>query len=362
MFDFGKFASAFGNQVKAVITGMVVGIFLLPIGVVMQKCAVDQMQYHKIYDKAVTVNSPSDAKIQSSTIIKTEGDFLLSDASPYEVKNSEGDVYPNRYITYSEVKKIPVRKERKVKDSDGNEKIEITYEWEDAGKLSSSPDNVSITVNGFNSKFSNFSQKYIESKTTYFKYKKGFSYGDNSSTVITSDGSYVTKIGSGSGFLDKPSQSDINEGVYVKELTGYVYDEADKTMTLSGIASNSSGELNPVKGKWGQTMLVASYANLSGTFDKLKSSAEGERLMKFIIGTLCFMFGFSGIFGPVIKVLDIIPFIGKLANGILYFLFAIISLVLSVLFYVFFQFYWLILAAAILIPLIMYFLKKKKTA
>jgi len=358
-----NFVEAFGNQVKAVITGMIVGIFLLPIGVVMQKCAVDQMQYHKIYEKAVEVSNNTDSKIQSSTIVKTEGNYSLSDGSPYTVKSAEGDTYPGQYISYSESKFIPVRKERQVEDSNGNKKTEITYSWEkEGGVVASSPENLSISVNGFNVKFDNFKQKYIATAEKYFKYKKGFSYGDNSRSTLGADGSYSSNIGSGSGMPDKPTQSDIDQGVYIKVLNGYVYEPSDSNMTLSGIASSSSTDLNPVIGKWGQAMLVASYENLQGTFEKLKSSAQGERLMKFIIGTLCFMFGFSGIFGPVIKILDIIPFIGKLANGIIYFVFAIVSLILSVLFYVFFQFYWLILAAAIIIPIVMFVLKKKKTA
>lgn len=238
-------------------------------------------------------------------------------------------------------------------------KTEIYYEWEkQGGDIASSPDGLSVAVNGFDVKLNSFKQNYIPSKTEYFKYKTGFN-NEYSNSNFSSSGSF-TKIGSGEGMPSTPNQSDINDGVYVKVINGRLYDPADKTMTLSGIASKSSNELNSIKGKWGQEMLVLSYKNLQGAFEELKNSAQGERLMKFIIGTLCFMFGFSGIFGPVIKILDIIPFIGKLANGIIYFIFAVVSLLLSVLFYVFFQFYWLILILAIGIPLLLFFLKKKK--
>lgn len=363
MFDFAKLAASFGKQVKAVITGMIVGIFLLPIGVFMQKCAVDQMQYHKIYDKAVLVTGSSDSKIQSSTVIKTEGEYTLSDNSPYVVKNSEGDEYSGQYIQYEESRYIPVRKERQVEDSNGNKKTEITYSWEkEGGVTQNSPDTLSVGVNGFNVRFNTFSQKYIRTKTSHFKYKPGFSSDNPSSTSVREDGRAISKIGSGDGMPSEPNQSDIDQKVYAKVLTGYLYDASDRNMTMSGIASNGSTSLNPVKGKWGQTMLALSYNNIQGTFEELKSSAQSERLMKFIIGTLCFMFGFSGIFGPIIKVLDLIPFLGKLANGVIYFVLAIVSLLLSVLFYVFFQFFWLLLAAAIAIPIILIVLKKKKTA
>ena len=187
MFDFT--VRSFGKQVKAVITGMIVGIFLLPIGVFMQKCAVDQMQYHKIYDKAVLVTGSSDSKIQSSTVIKTEGEYTLSDNSPYVVKNSEGDEYSGQYIQYEESRYIPVRKERQVEDSNGNKKTEITYSWEkEGGVTQNSPDTLSVGVNGFNVRFNTFSQKYIRTKTSHFKYKPGFSSDNPSSTSVREDG------------------------------------------------------------------------------------------------------------------------------------------------------------------------------
>ena len=137
-------------------------------------------------------------------------------------------------------------------------------------------------------------------------------------------------------------------------------------MTICGIASKSSTDLNPkikqVPLSLPQEMLVISYDNVDGTFTALEASAKSERFWKFVGGTLCFMIGFSGLFGPIIKILDFIPFLGKLATSIIYFILAIVSLLLSVLFYVFFQIFWILVAIAVLVPialLIMNFMKKK---
>lgn len=117
-----NFVEAFGKQVKGVIFGMILGIILLPVGIVMQKCAVDQMQYHKYFDKAIQVTGQSDQKIQESTIVKTEGEYTLSDNSPYTVQTDEGDIFDGQFISYSVSKYIPVKKEREVEDSNGKKK------------------------------------------------------------------------------------------------------------------------------------------------------------------------------------------------------------------------------------------------
>ena len=352
-----NFLQAFGNNVKAVVGGMLVGICLLPVGVIMQKCAVDQMQYHKYFDKAVAVSDSSDSKIGEETIIKTEGEYTLSDNSPYTVKTEEGDLFEGKYISYSIDRYFPKKEVKETKDSNGNRRTETTYKWvkEEGGGVSS-PDSLTVTVNGFTDKFNSFRQKYIEPETISYKYVKG----------LSSDGSRAGMGGEISarllekydGMAPKPDEGDIMDNTYLKVLSGYLYDESDKTMTICGIANSGSNQLTPIMGRWGQSMLVVSYGNFTDTLQSTKTSASSERLAKFIIGTLCFIAGFSGIFGPIIKILDFIPVIGDLAIGLIYFILAIVSLILSVLFYIFFQFFWLILALAIIIPLGLFFYGK----
>ncbi|OHD06333.1 MAG: hypothetical protein A2086_13975 [Spirochaetes bacterium GWD1_27_9] len=354
-----NFFEKFGKGVKQVIGGMILGIFLLPVGVFMQKCAVDQMQYHKYFEKAVQVTGANDSKIADSTIIKTEGNYTLSDGSPYTVKVAEGDTYDGQYISYSVSKYIPKKEVREVEDSNGNKKKEVTFKWEKEGDpVQIAPDNLTVGVNDFSVRFGDFAQKYIPTATKVFKYVPGMSRETTRSSLGNEMG--VSLLGKFNSMPDKPTDQDIYDGVYLKVLDGYVYNPNDNTMTISGIANKGSNSLAPVIGKWGAKMLVVCYGGLADTFTQLKSSANTERLMKFIIGSLCFMFGFAGIFGPILKVLDFIPIIGDLAIGLIYFVLAIVSLLLSVLFYVFFQFYWLLLAIAIIVPLALFFINKSK--
>ena len=138
----------------------------------------------------------------------------------------------------------------------------------------------------------------------------------------------------------------------------------NKYLALCGIASKGSNNLiskvKKVFASLHQELLVISYGNKEETLRILESQAKTERLFKFIIGTLCFMIGFSGLFGQIIKVLNLIPFLGKLATGVIYFILAIVSLLLSVLFYIFFQIFWLLVAVAIIVPIVLIVMKNMK--
>ncbi len=356
-----NWAQNFGRGVKGVIGGMILGIFLLPVGVYMQYCSVNQMQYHKVFDDTVSVTGATDEKISGDSVkIKTEGQYILSEG-PFTVRTNEGNTFSGQYITYSLEKWVvkEVRKEKKdsegkvVRDSSGNPIYEISYEWEKESDLESSPSGVSVTVNGFRNLISDFRQTYIPARSAYFEY----AYGQNSY------GYSVDAVREIEGAPSSPSQADYTSGKYAVVLNGRLYDNNDTTMTVSGVASRNSGSLSAIIKKTfaspEQSMMVLSYLNMAETRNKLESDAKGERLMKFILGTVFFVIGFTGIFGPIIKIFELIPFLGKLANGIIYFVVAVVSVLLSVLFYVFFQFFWVLVALAILIPIVLIILKKK---
>lgn len=355
-----NFFTTFGKNVKAVIGGMVLGLFLLPLGVYMQYCAVNQMQYHQEFKSAKEVENANDSQIKDATLIKTEGEFSLS-AGPFtDLETPEGDVFSGTYISYDVYKYTIMEEKTEIEDSEGNPtgEYKYTYEWvRDVNAISESPSDLSISINGFTVKFNSFKQNYIPSETRYYKYTP-------SRTVMSN----MVKSTEGSGFPPTPTQDEYYKGIYSIVLQGKVYDPSDKTMTISGVASKGSSNLIPKEKKvfasLPQEMLVISYGNKEETLRSLESQAKTERLFKFIIGTLCFMFGFSGLFGPIIKILDLIPFLGKLATGVIYFILAIVSLLLSVLFYIFFQIFWILVAAAIIIPIVLIVMKsmKKSTA
>ncbi|HOL57034.1 MAG TPA: hypothetical protein PLD75_05660 [Spirochaetota bacterium] len=351
-----KFLDTFGKNVKAVISGMILGLFLLPLGVYMQYCAVNQMQYHKEFKAAKDVTDANDPQIKDATLIKTEGNYSLS-AGPFsELKTPEGDMFSGSYISYDIYKYIIKEKKTEKKDSEGKPtgEYEYTYEWVKEGNaLSQSPADLSVSVNGFTVKLNAFRQNYIPSATRYYKYTP-------SRTVMSN----MEKSTEGTGFPPSPTEDEYRKGIYAIVLEGRIYDATDTTMTISGVASKGSSNLvakqKKVFASLPQEMLVISYGNKEETLRSLESQAKTERLFKFIIGTLCFMFGFSGLFGPIIKVLDLIPFLGKMATSVIYFILAIVSLLLSVLFYIFFQIFWLLVAAVIVIVIVLIVMKTMK--
>ncbi len=348
----------FGKSVKAVIGGMLLGLVLLPVGIWMQYISANQMQYHKEFDKSIVVQSSSDPAISGSDVkIKTEGKYTLSDG-PFLVQTPLGDVFSGRYISYNLDKWVVAeeKKEKKdkdgntIKDSYGNIIYDISYRWEKASQVASSPDGITVEVNGFVAYVSSFKQRYLPTASKYFEY---FPYSSRGATERT-------------GSLRTATKDDYDRGVYSIVLDGTIYDEKDETVSIAGMINSGSNELKPIIKKGvaaiQQSMLAITYGNLDDLRTKLESSAKGERLFKFIIGSLCFIFGFAGLFGPVIKIFDLIPFLGKLANGIIYFILIIVSIILSVIFYLFFQFFWILVAIAVVTPILMIVLKKKKTA
>lgn len=324
----------FGNSAKQVIGGFLMGLVLLPLGVVMQKCAADQMPYDKYFKKTVQVSSSKDIK-KESTPIWTEGSYRLTDGSPYRVSTYEGDRFSGEYIQYKVVKRIVIEKKRDKKDKEGRViGTEYTYSWEDDGTVAESSPNLTVEVNGFRVKFSDFSKKYIERTANSFKYNyNGSRVGEESDRS-----------------LQTPTEKDYRDGIYLKELRGYLYNGNDSSMLLAGLSSPNSDSMGPITYK-SQEMLVLSYSGYDDTLQSLKDDALAESLVKFIAGTICFMLGFTGIFGPLIKLLDFIPILGDLAIGIIYIICAVVSLLLSILFFIFFKFFWILVALAILIPL-----------
>lgn len=363
------FFDKIGKGIKGVITGMILGIFLLPIGIAMQYCSANQMKYDKVFAKAQEVSSSSEV---SGTInIKTRGSFSFENgAVPYEgeeIKTDEGDIFEGQYITFNIQKyKIKETKTQK-KDKDGNDipnEYTYSYNWESVGNPKTSSQDIVVKVNGFSAKFQNFRQNYIPSKSLHYQYKETYrdpsvrSLLDSESTNKIDVTTYNKNSSKPSATEDMYKKYGFSNGLsnfYVVEFTGKVYNPGAQ-MTLCGKTSGT--ELSIIEGGSGGKMLAVSYSDFTGTESELKASAKAEGIMKFVIGTICFVIGFAGLFGPIIKVLDFIPFLGDLAIGVIYFILIVVSLLLSILFYVFFKFFWVLVALAILIPLTLFIINK----
>lgn len=364
------FIDKIGKGVKGVIGGMILGVFLLPIGIAMQYCSANQMKYDKVFEKAkLSVDATGMTGIQE---IKTRGIPEFENGSvPYEgmeVSSNEGDVFEGKYITFNIQKyKIKETKTQK-KDENGNpiaNEYTYSYTWITDGTPKNSPSDIKIKANGFSAEFNNFRQNYIPTKTAHYRY---IEFGGDSG-IRSVYGNYSNKIDVTTYDKNSPKPSATAElykqfgyynglsKFYVVEFTGRVYKD-NAQVTLCGKAIGS--QLSVIEGGSGGKMLAISYSDFAGITAELKSSAKTEGTMKFVFGTICFILGFAGLFGPIIKVLDFIPFLGKLAIKVIYFILAVVSFIISLLFYFFFKFFWLILAAAIIIPIVLVIINKKK--
>lgn len=344
---FGNSFQKFGTGVKNVIGGMVLGLFLLPLGIYMQYCSANQMPYHKEFKKAVEVKSPADIS-KDSALIKTEGNYSLS-AGPYKgIKTPEGDVFSGTFISY-EVNKYIVKQEKVDKKDDKGNVIgtDYKYSWVKDQALGSSDSGLTVTVNSFTVKFGDFSQNYIAGETKYFKYI-------NSRQIF---GSKENISGEQNGYPKDAVESDYINRSYAVVISGKIFDPNDKDMSITGIAAKGSKTLTPkikkVPLSFPQSFMAITYGNFTQLYESLENQTKMEGIGKFIIGSIFFLLGFCGLFGPILKLLDFIPFFGNMALGLIYFILAVVSLILSFLFYVFFQFFWILVALAVIIPIVL---------
>jgi len=361
---FGDFFAKFGEGVKQVIFGMLLGLVLLPVGVLMQYCSATQMKYHKVFEDSKVIAKSGDIE-KSMNVKLINNDFSLSEGPFASLTTPEGDTIEGQYISYSIGRKTAERQEVEKKDKNGNViGHEYKYSWKSAEPVSSKTQ--SIKVSDFSIEFSNFKQRNIKSVDKYYKYRNQSS-GVNSFSGVRGD-SGNSKSGlliSNSSTEPKATKEDYERNNYLIVFDGYVYIPGAK-ITVAGFGEPGNSALTPVVSKKGvggfntQEMLAISYGGAAETYKFLENESKTEGFLKFIIGTICFIIGFSGIFGPIIKVLDFIPLVGDIAIGIIYFVLAIISLLLSILFWVFFKFFWLILILAIAIPLILFFINQSK--
>lgn len=357
------FFDKIGKGIKGVITGILLGIVMLPIGVLMEYCSANQMKYHKYFASAKQVSSPADVK-KAGMKVWTQGDYTLEGGPYSNIATSEGSVFQGDYIDYTITKKNVVRKTVQDKDKDGNVTgTHYEYSWTRDSSFNTRSETSSIKVNGFKVPFKSFttkSGKYFPSKSMAYVYKhsRGIAGDSSSDTMFIQNGS-----------LPSASETLYNNGnaATAKVFSGVIH-QPDKKLLFAGVASPSSEALSPmIHSAWlipAQKLLVGSFGDYTQTMQFLKSDFSTGRNVKFIIGALLFMFGFAGLFGPVIKVLDFIPFLGDLAIGLIYIVLAIVSLILSALFFFLFKFFWIILAIGIAIPIILLIINKvsKKSA
>jgi hypothetical protein len=377
---FMGFIDKFGKGVKQVVMGMILGLVLLPLGVFCQYKAAFQMEYHKVFQSAKEVSTPADAVDGEN--IKTRGAVTYTGGSiPYEgetLRISEGDMFEGQFITYSIKRYNIVETETKteIKDSDGNPtgkyEYTYTYNWNEIGTPQTSPSGIRVSINGLSADYNAVRQNYIPSATKHFQYSKGSSGGGSiagrSQMLVKVDpGTYDKNSGKPFGSSDlenlykKYGYSGTTSNLYVVELVGDIF-KPDAQMTLAGKVNGSS--IGVIEAKiGGGKMLALSYSDVPATQAELKATAGGEKLGKFIIGALCFMVGFSLLFGPIIKLLDFIPIVGDLAIGLIYFILFIVSAILSVFFYFLFELWFIWIGLAIVIPVLLIVLnamKKKK--
>lgn len=322
------------KSVKGIFITMLLGLILLPTGIFLQKNSADQMPYHKYFSESdICLNKD---KYEDGKPIKIKGEANFSQEIPFSVKTDSGYMFKDKYLNYQ----LNVKH---VKKTESEKNSKIYYRWEKV-LTKTSPETATVSIGGINIPLIQFTKILTPTSKYIVKYNpasKSFSEYDANS-------------------IKKPEKNDFDNKAILYELKGNVFDNNFKEYIVYGIYDKSSNTLSPVKhSRGGDKLLLLSAYNDSITFEKLENASSGESKMTFILGLLCFTFGFSLFFSPILKMIKSIPILGGAASGIIYISLFIISLILSLLFYFFFKFFWALLIITISIIVMSIFIKKK---
>lgn len=324
------------KSLKGIIFSIFLGICLLPIGIYLQKNSADQMPYQKYYNEAKKTTDFDSSNDQES--ISITGIPKFSSNIPATVITENKYSIPGQYIKYTLTKK-------QINETQNKQTQKKTYKYIKSTSFKSSTSSF-IIINKLKINIDDFTKILIPKKHIYLIVKNN----SGKSTTLIQD------------TAPKPTQEDFQKGNYIYEFTGYIYDSNVKEYSATGILNKENNTLLPIKHNRGSdSLLLLSSHSKQKTYELLLSSAKSESRIAFILGVICFTIGFSLIFSPIIKLFGCIPVIGNFASGLIYIITALLALLLSILFYTFFKFFWLIVFTATFL-IIAYFIYKRKKA
>jgi len=348
---------SFLEQMKQSFMGVLVGFLLIPLSFVVLGYSSCRERVSEALTGAVAHTAAASA---GDKAVYTTGKIqapLLGDP---------GFVRPGHYLSLERSPQMYAYKQRKksTSDSDKNKKpeYECVTEW-----TSSPQENVGnkegcrgkynppMTIASYNGKVDSFAvladQPYKVASSVEF-------YGMPSPRPQSAD--FLLPIHVSGSYYYTDASCDTSSpriGCMRISYSGTAYEPASDYTVIGALSGSSYQEY---KSKKDNMYLALGPGGYNETMEAIKSDDATTTLILFVVSVLMISGGMSMIVGPLLSLIEQIPFIGNFGAGAVRVIFAIIGFVVMSITYVFLRYWYLVLLLFLIAGAVIFFIAKQK--
>lgn len=341
------------DKLKNSVGGMLVGIILIPVSFFLVFKAGHREKASDVLNGALPAAEAAKAEQQHLAVYAT-GKIQA------ELIGDDTYIKPGHYLVLNRSREIYAWKVKKTEKKDGNSTV-VTYDCELA--WTSSPKSNIGSEKGCEGEYNpSFSIPEFEERHVSFTLNAGTSY----TVPYSSSLSYYGLPGI------EPSASDLTADL--KKEGGYFYPEAGcassaragcERISYSGTSYSPDANYTVIGSLTGTTFgafqtnyLAVGPDDYASTMGAIKSSDKMTTIILFACSVIALTLGLSLLTGPILQLVEFIPFIGGFGAGAIRVVFFVFSLVLMGILFILIKFWYVVVI--LLVGFVAFLFWKKK--